>query len=180
MDKKSLRKTFLREREALEDRMHKMLNFMLMENLKEVLAEHELENVGVYYPIKNEVDIRSLKEHYTLYYPRIEGDRLVFYKDTGEFEKGPLGTREPKSDEAIDKDGLDAVIVPGLVYDDALYRLGYGKGYFDDFLRDYKGLSVGVCFEKFRMEALPSRSHDIPVDMLVTDNQIYESRHDDV
>ncbi len=180
MDKKTLRKLFQNERDNIEPRMHKMLNFMLMESLKEVLFEHNIKRLGVYYPIRGEVDVRALQEVYELYYPKIEDGRIVFYKDTGEFEEGPMGTFEPKSDETIDKDDLDAVIVPGLVYDYALYRLGYGKGFYDDFLRDYKGLSVGVCFERFRMEALPSREHDIPVDMLVTDNQVYESPHEDV
>ncbi len=180
MDKKTLRRLFQNERDAMEPRIHKMLNFMLMESLKDVLSEHNIKRLGVYYPIRGEVDVRELKDIYELYYPKIEGDRIVFYKDTGEFEKGPMGTYEPKSDDKIEKDALDAVIVPGLVYDYALYRLGYGKGYYDGFLRDYKGLSIGVCFERFRMEALPSREHDIPVDLLVTDNQVYESRHEDV
>jgi len=180
MDKKTLRKVFLSERKNLETRMHKMLNFMLMKSLREFLVEYDLRRIGVYYPINNEVDVTQLEEDYETYYPKVEEGGLVFYRNTGEFEDAVLGTKEPKSDVPINKNELDAVIVPGLVYDYALYRLGYGGGYYDDFLRDFKGLSVGVCFEQFRIEALPSRGHDIPVDILVTDNQIYESPHTDV
>ncbi len=180
MDKKTLRKIFMSERRSIEPRMHRMLNHMLVESLRDVLKEYNIRTVGLYYPINNEVDVRRLADDFEAYYPKTFEDRIVFYRDTGEFEEAVLGTKEPVSDETIDKDALDAVVVPALVYDYALYRLGYGGGYYDTFLKDYKGLSVGVCFDKFRIEALPSRAHDMPVDLLVTDNQVYESPHEDM
>jgi len=177
MDKPTLRKIFLEERNKIEPRLHKMLNHMLMAALRDVLAEYELEKIGIYYPLGNEIDVRGLSDTYEVYYPKTFKEEIVFYKDTGKFETGQLGIKEPKDSKPVDKNVLDAVIVPGLVYDDALYRLGYGKGYYDDFLKDFQGLKVGVVFEKFRVEALPNKPHDIPVDILVSDNLVYESRH---
>ncbi len=180
MDKQTLRKMFLKERQKLSLPQHRMLNHLLMEGLIELLKTRPIKNIGIFYPIKNEVDVRALGSDYKLHYPKVEKDTLVFYEDNGQFKKAGLGVMEPKDSRPVEKASLDAVIVPGLVFDDALYRLGYGKGYYDSFLKDYKGLKIGVCFEKFRTEALPNKPHDIPMDYLITDNQVYVSRHDDV
>ncbi len=180
MDKSTLRSIFLKQRTQMEPRMHKMLNHMLMSSLREVLGEHDLKTVGVFYPMDGEIDVRGLEDTYTLVYPKIEDDQIVFYEDSGEFEASHFGVMEPTNARAVSPTDIDAVIVPGLVFDDGLYRLGYGKGYYDYFLKDYSGLSVGVVYEKFRVEALPNKAHDIPMDMLVTDNQVYVSRHEDL
>lgn len=182
MDKKTLRDTFIKNRKAMPDSMYRMLNTMLVDGLVDVLGEHRLKHVAIYHPIKGmkEVDVRALSDTYTVYYPKIVNDVIVFYRDNGSFEKGMLGVMEPKDSTPVSKDRLDAVIVPGLVYDDGLYRLGYGKGYYDRFLKDYQGLKVGVCFEQFRVEALPNKAHDIPVDILVTDNQVYENEYNEL
>ncbi len=178
MDKQTLRKIFLETRNNMDPATKKMLNHMLVASLRDVLKAYNIKQLGIFNPIGNEVDVRSLEDTYTLYYPKIENKEIVFYKDSGHFKPGQLGVMEPADAKPVVKEVLDAVIVPGLVYDDGLYRLGYGKGYYDAFLKDYQGLKVGVVFENFRVEALPNRAHDIPVDILVTDNQVYESRHD--
>lgn len=179
MDKKSLRKLFLNERKKLPKAQHRMYNHLLMEGLRDVLKGYPIKKIGIFYPIKNEVDVRGLGDTYQLHYPKIENDQLVFYKDSGRFKRAALGVLEPVDAKRVDKTSLDALIIPGLVFDDALYRLGYGKGYYDAYLKDYEGLKIGVCFEKFRIEALPNKPHDVPMDYVITDNQVYVSRHDE-
>jgi len=178
MDKSTLRKIFIKMRQEMDSVLHKKLNTMLLFSLEDVLKDYPLKKIGVFYPMDKEIDVRGLASSYQLYYPKVEKEGIVFYEDNGMFEESKFGVMEPKNSKPVDKQALDAIIIPGLVYDDGLYRLGYGKGYYDHFLKDYQGLKVGVVFETFRMEALPSKAHDIPVDILVTDNQIYESRHD--
>ncbi len=60
-------------------------------------------------------------------------------------------------------------IVPGLSFSPQGQRLGFGGGYYDRFLKDYKGVSVGLCYSSFIKWDLPAEPHDIPVDILVTD-----------
>ena len=180
MDKKSLRQLFLAEREKLPKARHRMYNHLLMEGVRLVLKTHPIKKIGIFYPIKNEVDVRDLGDSYQLHYPKIEDGQLFFYEDNGRFKKAALGVPEPVDSKKVNKADLDALIIPGLVFDDALYRLGYGKGYYDAYLKDYQGTKIGVCFEKFRVEALPNKPHDIPMDYLVTDNQVYVSRHDEL
>ncbi len=179
MDKKTLREIFLNERLNVPKNEFKMLNHMLMVGLKEELKNHDLNQVAVFYPMGGEVDVRALASDYDLAYPKVESSGLVFYHKVSSFKPSAFGVMEPNDGKRLNKDDIDAVIVPGIVYDDGLYRLGYGKGYYDRFLKDYAGLTVGVVFERFRVEALPNQPHDVPVNILVTDNQIYDSRHDD-
>ena len=59
-------------------------------------------------------------------------------------------------------------IVPALAYDRRGYRLGYGKGYYDRFLSEFCGISIGVAMDGFICDALPYDTHDIPLDVLIT------------
>lgn len=76
---------------------------------------------------------------------------------------------DPDKSEKI-SDFQDAVcIVPGFVFDMGGYRLGYGKGYYDRFLREFNGDVIGVCYSSFLHNLLPHGYYDRPVDLLVTD-----------
>lgn len=62
---------------------------------------------------------------------------------------------------------LDLVIVPALTYDRKGYRLGYGGGYYDRFLRDVSAHTIGLARERLIREELPREPHDIAVKCVV-------------
>jgi 5-formyltetrahydrofolate cyclo-ligase len=66
---------------------------------------------------------------------------------------------------------LDAVIVPGLAFTREGHRLGQGGGHFDRFLPRLSAgcLRIGVAFDEQLVDALPLESHDVTLDMVVTD-----------
>lgn len=66
----------------------------------------------------------------------------------------------------------DFVLVPGLAFDQAGYRLGRGGGFYDRWLADFEGKKIGLCFEEQLLQQLPHESHDIKVDQVITDKQI--------
>ncbi len=71
---------------------------------------------------------------------------------------------------------FDAIIVPMLGFDNRLQRIGYGGGYYDRFLAGQpKALKIGVCFEIGRVDKLPAEPHDIPLDIVITEEQIYQN-----
>jgi len=68
----------------------------------------------------------------------------------------------------------DCVIVPMLGFDARLHRLGYGGGYYDRLLSEQpRALKIGVCFELGRVSGLPAEAHDVPLDVIITEQQIY-------
>lgn len=130
-----------------------------------------------YLPIRTEVDLRSLlvafpEKRWIL--PRIlpdENGRMVFHAyDAQNLIAHSFGIAEPAPHlPQILPAAIQLVLAPGLAFDHSGWRLGYGGGYFDRFLKDFGGVSVGVLFQALLLDNLPHGEHDIPVQWLVTE-----------
>lgn len=73
------------------------------------------------------------------------------------------------------KSDLQLIICPGVGFDKFGGRLGYGKGYYDYFLKEVKDkiTSVGFAFQcQMLQESIPFDYHDIPVDIIITENGV--------
>ncbi len=67
----------------------------------------------------------------------------------------------------------DLIIVPMLGFDDQAYRLGFGGGFYDSFLKTQTdALKVGLCYEFGHVDFTPE-PHDVSLDMVITENKIY-------
>lgn len=64
----------------------------------------------------------------------------------------------------------ELLVVPGVIFNEGGYRIGYGGGYFDKFLSHYTGQTVSLIFEVQLGEVL-IEPHDIPVSMLITEKR---------
>ena len=71
----------------------------------------------------------------------------------------------------ISKDEIDLALVPAVCYDKQGYRLGFGGGYYDRWLEDFKGFKVGMCRDVALQDAVPTEPHDSRVDVLITETQ---------
>src|SRR5699024_7389164 len=100
--------------------------------------------------------------------------RLVFYKFTSydELEIVYYNLKEPRplKTNEMDKDHIDLIIVPGLVYDQEGYRIGFGGGYYDRFLANYANETVSLAGQIQMVTNVPSESFDIPVNHIITEN----------
>ena len=68
-------------------------------------------------------------------------------------------------------------LVPGLVFDAEGYRVGYGAGYYDEFLALYPGNKAGLVRSvQVSSNPLPHDDHDVAVDVLVTEGSIWHCR----
>lgn len=75
-------------------------------------------------------------------------------------------------DIAKNKPILDVIIVPMLGFDKTLHRIGYGSGYYDRFLADYPhALKIGVCYEQGYVDVVPAEPHDIPLNLIITEER---------
>lgn len=85
---------------------------------------------------------------------------------------GPV--REPVAGKPVPLDMIDLVIVPGLGFTNAGFRIGRGMGFYDRFLAqgEFLGRSCGLAFEEQVLETLPVLDHDVPLSMLATDTGI--------
>jgi 5-formyltetrahydrofolate cyclo-ligase len=81
---------------------------------------------------------------------------------------GEAGTEVPPSE-------LDLIIVPGVAFDRNGGRLGNGAGYYDRLLAQVRKETVlyGVCFESQLFDRIEMETHDIPMDFVITEKNVY-------
>lgn len=179
MDKATYR---LEMKEQLATSMNE-LKFMeasrcLSLNLLNYLQNFDLSSfcIGVFSPIQREpvwfLELLDLS-HLNLAIVQIEDDdSLGFYKvDADEVSKGiPLNIRE---NQLRHKVCPDMILVPGLAFSTEMERLGRGKGYYDKYLKDFKGETIGLCFELQLVSKLLVDEHDILMNKIITEKNIY-------
>ncbi|MCR5787122.1 MAG: 5-formyltetrahydrofolate cyclo-ligase [Acholeplasmatales bacterium] len=159
MNKKELRKFALAKR--------KELTYNKDELIKDILKVINGKNIAVYYPMKDEIDLLALKEYgFNLLFPRVNGNDMDFYKDVTLFKKSNFNVLEPINGTKVSKDEIDFMLVPALVINKDLYRIGYGKGYYDRYIKDRNYKAYGVCYEKLYLDFIPEE-HDQKLDGVI-------------
>jgi 5-formyltetrahydrofolate cyclo-ligase len=87
-----------------------------------------------------------------------------------ETKPSELGFREPTGKVVESKD-LELIVIPALAIDHKGQRLGRGAGYFDRFLEQYQGRTVGLVYDAEFLPEVPSETHDLPVSLVVTQSR---------
>lgn len=94
----------------------------------------------------------------------------------GELHPNSLGILEPDegSTRPLGVSSIPFFLIPGIAFDPAGRRLGYGMGFYDRALRGHapEALLVGLCFDFQIAEEVPVADHDLPVDLIISDNRI--------
>jgi 5-formyltetrahydrofolate cyclo-ligase len=188
--KEELRKKFLNERSQISQNKisswskkinNLFLNLPQLENVKKIMA---------YASMRKEIETFDLMEElldqgYLLYLPYTRKDII----DLGtaeindlnsDLKDGVYGVQEPITkirNEAVPED-LDLIIVPGACFTRDGYRIGYGGGYYDSFLAKHAAgaLKVGFCYDRFIVDSIPVEEHDVPVDIIITENEIIRTK----
>ena len=131
-------------------------------------TERELDTCGILHA--------ALCEGKQLAVPKTEGKGEMSAREVrglNELLPGAMGILEPAEDApVIPKEKISLIIVPGLAFDSAGYRLGYGGGYYDRYLSDFLCCSIGLCPEARLLKQVPRESHDHAVQMLITESRI--------
>ena len=67
---------------------------------------------------------------------------------------------------------IDFAVIPLIGFDNLKNRLGRGRGYYDKFLSAKKCLKAGIAFSAQRADKLPSEPHDVPLDLVITEEGV--------
>ena len=92
--------------------------------------------------------------------------------------KTRLNTLEAENGKIIPKNEIDLVIIPAVAFDFWGHRIGYGQGYYDRFCKDIGAAKIGLAYDIQLTEQIPVESHDIKVDMILTDKRIIKYQKD--
>ena len=179
--KKIIRKQCRQTRQNLSEPFRTLASRQICKRIANLQAFQNASVVLTYMPIKAEVDLRPLLDdfpHITWVLPRIlpepEHSMVFHIYDPNLLVYHPFGMAEPsKNLPLIAPDAIHLALVPGLAYDSQGWRLGYGGGYYDRFLQDFAGLSLGVVYEALFLDALPRGHYDVPVNGVVTESNFH-------
>ncbi|RLQ98333.1 5-formyltetrahydrofolate cyclo-ligase [Falsibacillus albus] len=180
--KKQIRKKMKSSLEELEKLVYEQSSYLISKRLFELEDWRNANTIGITISNGTEVDTwqiirRAWTDGKRIVVPKCltESKELLFKQitDFTQLEKVFFGLYEPKAEqEAIDKHQIDLLIVPGLAFMKDGYRLGFGGGYYDRFLADYKGNTVSLAFQRQLVESLPIEDFDKPVKKIITDQEV--------
>lgn len=150
------------------------LDEYVCQKLKTLILEKNHQNIHAYIPMKGEINIVPLlqwllENHYNVATPKtlpkrkLENRKLVSLKN---LEFGIMKTQHPV-EPIIYHNPFDLIIVPGLAFDEQKYRLGYGGGYYDNFLiTQPQAQKVGIFYPFQKVSKVPIEEHDIKLDII--------------
>ncbi len=147
------------------------LNSILVEKLRNISIYKQSKHIMLFYPLENEVNLLELLQdkNKQFYLPKIDGENLLCcpYKMGDETCFSCFKTVEPIS-KPENKSILDLVIVPALCVDKNNYRLGYGGGFYDRFLKNCTAKTVVCISKQLIIDTINPEEFDIPVDLVIT------------
>lgn len=169
--KSYLREKYKRLRNNLDREFIMKNSLKLCLKLYKYLKPLKFKKIMLYYPLKNEINVKPLFYYFknkVILFPKVEGIQLFSYKvkSLKHLKKGKFKIFEP-SKNFVKMLRPDVVIVPGIVFDKEGYRLGFGKGYYDRFLKKSM-FKIGVTLDNFLVNKLPRENFDKKVDLIIT------------
>ncbi len=200
--KRTLRTALLERRKqfAMEDCVR--LSARIKQHLVQSALWQEAQSVGLYMAKGREVHTQELveqawQEGKQVYLPRCRPEQrglmdFVLCQGRADLAEGAYGIQEPTLEtftrqQALGKGILgpdsgeqssvilDILLVPGVGFDGAGQRMGFGGGYYDRFLHALQGQKtrcIGAAFSWQVLKALPRESWDMPVHALITEEAL--------
>lgn len=186
--KKDLRKKILNMRNNMDNGEATCKSKVIMDKLTSLQEYANSNTVFVYMSFGNEVSTLELinqmlvsKKKVVASYTDTKNTVLILSEIKNlkeDLTKNKFGYLEPifEKIKKVEPEEIDLIIVPGVVFDKNLNRVGYGKGYYDRILnkkrKDAKAIAVAYEFQV--LDQVPTEEHDIKMDMIVTEENIYK------
>lgn len=168
IEKKNLRQLMHSKRDAQHKAEKEVYDFSICAQLKQFVLKNNCKVVHSYYPMGSEIDVTPflefcLKQSIQVVLPKTLKHRVLKHCVLSEMKNiayGLYNTPYP-ADEQEFTGSYDLIIVPGLAFDKQNYRLGYGGGYYDQFLEKNKNVhQMGICYPFQMLKQIPKEDHD--------------------
>ena len=174
-EKTPLRKQFKSARNSLPAESRATWSSEICGHIEKLCISRRIRRVGAFWPFGSEVDLRPLvvsHPDWLFIFPKVTSThppRLAWGPEP--MEPGLFGLVEPVMAQHFTPP-VQILLVPGLAFDDAGFRIGYGGGFYDALLDRLEGeiLALGVAFSAQLVPELPTEPLDQPVHGVVTEN----------
>jgi len=184
LNKTEIRKTVLKQLRELSASKKKQYELRMLNFLQSWEFFKEANIIHIFLSISDEPETSQIiefgwKSGKQIGVPCVLPDTPeLFHSQLNSFEDlrpGALGVLEPFPDQriAMTPENFDLIIVPGVAFDRLGGRLGYGKGYYDRFLVHTRAFRLALAFDFQLLESVPTETHDMPMDGILTENGFY-------
>ena len=192
MDKKQLRTYYKKLRNLLtsEEKEQKSLaiaNRLLLLNIWDKTYFHLFLTIDELNEINTEYILQILmgKDKEIVISKTIFEERKMVHfllTENTKIKKNEFNIPEPLDGIEVPSNKIDVVFVPLLAFDKKGNRVGYGKGFYDNFLNECKTdvLKIGLSFFGAEERINEVFETDIPLDFCVTPNKIYNFYNNDL
>ena len=175
MDKKELRRTIRDRKRAMTEEEIVSRSEKLGKLFVQSEAYKNAKTIYGYLPYNQEVRTvpmleQALKDGKKVAVPKVYGEEMKFLylDDLAQVSRGYAGIPEPIAGEPVADDETALVLMPGLAFDPAGHRIGYGGGFYDKFLAaEPNHPTLALCYEFQMLPELHTEEHDIPVDTVL-------------
>lgn len=184
MLKKDLRASYLKKRQNLSTQSLTDESIVISNNLLD-LHIWQYTNYHIYLPIENKKEIETTfilsilqGKDKNIIIPKMAKDNSLenyLLTDNTCLKKNSLGVPEPLDGIKIEETSIDVVFIPLLAFDKKGNRVGYGKGYYDNFLSKCKPevIKIGLSFFEAEEQITDVYKNDIPLNYCVTPKRTY-------
>jgi 5-formyltetrahydrofolate cyclo-ligase len=181
--KKEFRRSTEREFRSYSAETLKEHASKILKSIRSLPEYAEAGTILFYYPLPDEVNVvplikESIQNGCKTCFPLCKPPMHTLYiKSVTSLETqlvaGTYGILEPdQTCTTIPVSSLDCIITPGRAFDRQGNRIGRGEGYFDNLLSKTEAVTVAPCMPFQLFDSVPSDQHDIPVDIVVTPDEI--------
>lgn len=189
MQKKTLRNMMKSQLKSISSSRKRSLEMKFYQYLFQSSLWNSAQRIGITMSQTFEWDTKpiiekALKERKAVAVPKcLPEDKLLYFYKFQSFhrlEKGYGNILEPIVGEStrIKNENLDLLIVPGIVFDERGYRIGFGGGYYDRFLQNFQNKSLSIAAEWQVIQNIPIEKHDIPVQYIITEKRIIHCKRE--
>ncbi|MEO8386649.1 MAG: 5-formyltetrahydrofolate cyclo-ligase, partial [Betaproteobacteria bacterium] len=188
--KRRMREAILAVRDAMPSAARAAASQAIIEKVCGLPAYQHARTAFVYSGFGSEIDTHTLIERIIAdakiaVLPRVDraAQTLVLHSVNGvaDLATGKWGIREPHTDAPVMSiSSIEFMLMPGVAFDRAGNRLGYGRGYYDKLLlsADPALARVAAAFSCQIVVKVPVGSHDQRVDSVITENEMITLPHD--
>ncbi len=181
LSKDQLRECYLKQRQAISLEDVHALSEQIIHHLHAYFNDNPIAHLVGYSATKNEPNVTPFlqaqgQQGCSIFLPRFtpEGYDCAQIQEWGsDIQRGRYNISAPKACcPSLDKDLMATWLIPGLCFDKAGYRLGFGKGIYDQLLKGQTGPKIGIAFQWQLTDSLPRDDWDIPCDVLITEKGV--------
>ncbi len=159
-------------REKYKNYDKSLYSSILVNKLQETEEYKNAKTIMIFYPLTNEVNMLELMHDSSkqFYLPKIDRENLLCcpYKLNDKLSLSKYKTKEPCT-LPCNVNNIDLIIVPALACDKKNYRLGYGGGFYDRLLKDYRGCKICCIPKELLLDTVCAEKYDIPMNFVLTD-----------